>query len=99
MKKLIFGALLLAACGTNSHNGTYVNQFNNAYGIGTDTFVVSDGFITRSSGYHLIRDGHLLPNKEYSTKKWYRNSPEMPVMEFRDGQLILGRNTVYHQIK
>lgn len=97
MRRLIFGVLLLAACKSNSRNGTYVNHTEGQYAIMDDTLIVSDDAVINRSGFYKMRNGRCLP-KEYSLKQWPLNSPDLPALQIAGGKLILS-NSVYTKIQ
>ena len=97
MKKLIYIALLLAACRSRTgHDGTYVNHTEGQFSIADDTLVVADTIIINHTGFQKIRNGQLLP-KAFKRRKWTLNSPDAPPMQITDKQIQIG-NTIYHKL-
>jgi hypothetical protein len=91
MKKILYFALLFAAC-QNSHDGFYVNHTDGTYAITDDTLEVRDTVLIEHTGYQKIRNGKALP-KDFKTKQVFELHPQ-----FDHGHLLLN-NTTYHQIK
>jgi len=97
MKKIIFIALLFAACkSTPHHDGTYVSHIEGQFSIADDTLIIADTVIINHTGFQKIRDGQLMP-KAYKTRKWTLNSPDAPPMQVKDDQIIIG-STIYQKL-
>jgi hypothetical protein len=97
MKKLIYIALLFAACKSGTdHDGTYVSHIEGQFSIADDTLIVADTVIINHTGFQKIRNGLLLP-KAFKTRKWTFNSPDAPPMQVTATQIKIG-NTTYHKI-
>jgi hypothetical protein len=80
LKFLLFiaGLLIIVACNSTDRaiSGIYILNFKNEYTITNDTMVIKvynleTGMyqVQRRAGYHLIRDGKILP-KEFSQESW-----------------------------
>lgn len=91
--KLGLATLLFAACQTKSHDGIYVNHTEGKFSIADDTLIIRDTVITKKTGYKKIISGKLLP-KEFKTRIWTMNSPDAPLIQFKDNTVQLG-TTLY----
>ncbi len=97
MKKLVYIALLLAACKSKVNNdGIYVSHSEGQFSIADDTLVVADTVIIVRTGYQKIRNGQILP-KAFKTRKWTLNSPDAPPLQISDEQIQIG-NTIYRKL-
>ncbi|MDO3627553.1 hypothetical protein [Mucilaginibacter sp. BT774] len=91
--KLGVAILSLAACQKANHDGTYVNHKVGQYSTADDTLIIRDTVITKKTGYQIIRDGKALP-KNFETHIWTMNSPDAPVLQFKNRTVQLGP-TIY----
>lgn len=97
MKKLVYIALLLAACKSKTnYDGTYVSRNEGQFSIADDTITIADTVIVNHTGFQKIRNGKILP-KAYKTRKWTLNSPDAPPMQISAKQIQIG-NTIYHKL-
>jgi hypothetical protein len=97
MKKILFIALLFAACkSTTNHDGTYVSHIRGQFSIADDTLVIADTVVINRTGFQKKRDWQLLP-KAYKTRKWTLNSPDAPPMQISVDKIIIG-STVYQKL-
>jgi len=96
MKNLLFIALLLAACQSKNHDGTYVNHSESQFSIADDTLIISDTLVINRTGYQKIRNGQHLP-KAIKVRKWTLNSPDAPVMQVAADRVMVGA-TIYHKL-
>ncbi|MGF7072349.1 hypothetical protein [Mucilaginibacter sp. 3215] len=93
MKKLLLIVLLFAACKFRAnHDGTYVSHTQGQFSIADDTLIVADTVVLNHTGFQKIRNGEVKP-KAYKSRKWTLNSPDAPVMQISDGQIIIGSTT------
>ena len=74
MKKLLFIALLFAACRSNSHDGLYFKHIVGPYAIDDDTVEIQGKRIIDHVGFQRIRQGKLLP-KEFKTQELFDLHP------------------------
>jgi len=74
MKKLIFIALLLAACKPDNHDGLYFKHIVGPYAIDDDTVQIQGPQIIDHVGFQRIHDGKLLP-KEFKTQELFDVHP------------------------
>lgn len=97
MKKIIYIALLFAACKSKSnYDGTYISHNEGQFSIADDTLVISDTVVINHTGFQKIRNGQVLP-KAFKTRKWTLNSPDAPPMQISGDQIQIG-NTTYHKL-
>lgn len=95
MKKLIYIALLFAACKSSAnHDGTYVSHTKGQFSIADDTLFVGDTVIINHTGFQKIRNGQVLP-KAFKTRQWTLNSPDAPPMQIKGDQIQIGKTTYY----
>lgn len=97
MKKLIYIALLFAACKSATKNdGIYVSHTEGQFSIADDTLIVADTLILNRTGFQKIRNGQLMP-KAFKIRKWTVNSPDAPPMQVTADKIQIG-NTTYHKL-
>ena len=97
MKKIIYIALLFAACKSKSnYDGTYISHNESQFSIADDTLVISDTVVINHTGFQKIRNGQVLA-KAFKTRKWTLNSPDAPPMQISGDQIQIG-NTTYHKL-
>ena len=97
MKKLIYIALLFAACkSATEHDGIYVSHTKGQFSIADDTLIVADTLIINRTGFQKIRNGQLMP-KAFKSRKWTVNSPDAPPMQVTATQIKIG-NTTYRKL-
>jgi len=83
MKKLLFIALLFAACKPEEHDGFYYKHIVGPYAIDEDTVEIQGNRIINHVGFQRIRKGKYLP-KEFKTEELFGLNPQ-----FGKGYLIL----------
>lgn len=96
MKKVIWIALLFAACKPANHDGIYVNHTDGQYSLVDDTLTLKDTVIVNRTGYQKIRDGITLP-KNYKVRSWSLHSPDAPPMIISGNQITIG-STIYTKL-
>jgi len=89
MKKLLFIALLFAACRSNNHDGLYFRHNEGEYSIADDTIEVRDTEIIEHAGFQRIRNGKRLP-KEFKTEVLFGLHPR-----FEQNYLVLKTDKYY----
>lgn len=93
MKKVIYLALLFAACKSSAnHDATYVSHSKGQFSIADDTLVIADTVVLNHTGFQKIRNGKLQP-KAFKSRKWTLNSPDAPVMQISGDQIVIGSTT------
>lgn len=97
MKKIIFIAVLFAACkASTNHDGTYVSHNEGQFSIADDTLIIDNTVVVNHTGYQKIRKGQTL-RKAFKSRKWTLNSPDAPPMQIKGDQIQIG-NTTYHKL-
>jgi len=74
MKKLLFIALLFAACRPGDHDGLYFKHIAGPYAVDDDTVQIRGQQIIDHVGFQRIRNGKLWP-KEFKTQELFDVHP------------------------
>jgi hypothetical protein len=74
MKKILFIALLFAACRPANHDGFYFNHGEGEYSVTDDTVEIQGDRIFDHVGFQRKRHGKLLP-KEFKTQELFDVHP------------------------
>lgn len=97
MKKIIYIALLLAACkSAPKYDGIYVSHTNGQFSIADDTLVIADTVIINHTGFQKIRNGQSMP-RAHKTRQWTINSPDAPPMRITEDKITIG-STIYKKL-